>query len=152
MSKSVSRSLVQVKQGVNKPEAKERRLKATEVIFAKTNTDNGESASESSPSSSKNNDNDKNEEPVIMKYKSQRHFQSLFSPFTKPFLGKLTGGFPYNCNGASTKEGKDLSSPEIKSVLWKYIWFPARSLQLPTIRPSVQSLDSNGSILPVWIQ
>ena len=119
MSKSVSRSLVQVKQGVNKPEAKERRLKATEVIFAKTNTDNGESASESSPSSSKNynNDNDKNEEPVIMKYKSQHHFQSLFSPFTKPFLGKLKGGFPCNCNGASTKEGKDLSSPEIKSVL-----------------------------------
>ena len=61
------------------------------MIFAKTNTDNGESTSESSHSSSKNynNDNDKNEEPgkesadgksqiylvifVIMKYKSQNH-------------------------------------------------------------------------------
>ena len=83
--------------------AKERRLKAAEVIFAKTNTDNGESTSESSHSSSKNynNDNDKNEEPgkesadgksqiylaifVIMKYKSQNHFQCFFSLLQNPF-------------------------------------------------------------------
>ena len=46
MCKSVSRSQVPVKQAVNKPEVKTgngRRLKASEVIFANTNTSNGES-------------------------------------------------------------------------------------------------------------
>ena len=37
----------------------------------------------------------------------------LLFPFTKPFLGKPKGGFPYKCNGVSTKEGKNPSSPEI---------------------------------------
>ena len=79
-------------------------LKAAEVMFGETSTDNGESTSESSHSRSSsknyNNDTDKNEEPgkesadgksqiylvifVIMKYKSQNHFQCLF-----PFLQNL---------------------------------------------------------------
>ena len=37
-------------------------LKAAEVIFNETSTDNGESTSESSSSKNNNNDNDKNEE------------------------------------------------------------------------------------------
>ena len=67
MCKSVSRSQVPVKQAVNKPGVKTgngRRLKASDVMFANTNTENGESTSESRSSSSNNYniDND-NEEP-----------------------------------------------------------------------------------------
>ena len=41
-----------------------RRLKAAEVMFDETSTDNGESTSESSSSkNNNNNENDKNEEP-----------------------------------------------------------------------------------------